>query len=147
MIAGMGVTGWEIATVIQTPAFMQSSFTTYTMKLMMFFQRRLCAGQQLAVHSPLVQHVIKHTPYTMATNPYSMATNSYHQNRYSRGNSLPEGWSNPSRNKTPETPGYYNHTLKRYIFEKQASQPYEDEYSTSMANGFIPSLSNCFLDN
>jgi len=37
----MGVSGWELATIIQTPLLTQSSFTTFTMKLLFLFQRRL----------------------------------------------------------------------------------------------------------
>lgn len=41
VIAGMGISGWEIASIIQTPVIVQTSFTTYRMKLLMFFQRKL----------------------------------------------------------------------------------------------------------
>ena len=37
----MGVSGWELASIIQTPLLVQSGFTTYTMKLLFIFQRRL----------------------------------------------------------------------------------------------------------
>jgi len=44
VIAGMGVSGWELAAIIQTPLLVQSSFTTYTMKLLMIFQRKILAS-------------------------------------------------------------------------------------------------------
>ncbi len=44
VVAGMGVSGWQLACVIQTPLLLQPSFSTYTMKLLMVFQRRLVHG-------------------------------------------------------------------------------------------------------
>lgn len=41
VIAGMGLSGWHLATIVQTPLLVQSSFSTYTMKLLFIFQRRL----------------------------------------------------------------------------------------------------------
>jgi hypothetical protein len=40
----MGVSGWELAAIIQTPLLIQSSFTSYTMKLLMIFQRKILAN-------------------------------------------------------------------------------------------------------
>lgn len=41
VIAGMGVSGWELASIVQTPLLVQSTFTVYTMKLLFIFQRPL----------------------------------------------------------------------------------------------------------
>jgi len=41
VIAGMGLKGWHLASIVQTPLLVQSSFTAYTMKLLFIFQRRL----------------------------------------------------------------------------------------------------------
>ena len=49
VIAGMGLSGWHLATIVQTPLLVQSSFTTYTMKLLFIFQRRLCQFSNSAV--------------------------------------------------------------------------------------------------
>lgn len=37
----MGVSGWELASIVQTPLLVQSTFTVYTMKLLFIFQRPL----------------------------------------------------------------------------------------------------------
>jgi len=37
----MGLNGWHLASIVQTPLLVQSSFTAYTMKLLFIFQRRL----------------------------------------------------------------------------------------------------------
>ena len=37
----MGVMGWQLAAILQTPAIVQTSFTVYAIKLIMIFQRRL----------------------------------------------------------------------------------------------------------
>ena len=41
VIAGMGLSGWELATIVQTPLLIQSSFTTYILKMLFIFQRKL----------------------------------------------------------------------------------------------------------
>jgi len=46
----MGISGWRLATIIQTPLLVQSSFTTYTMKLLFIFQRRLANRRQQYPH-------------------------------------------------------------------------------------------------
>jgi len=44
VIAGMGLKGWHLASIIRTPLFVQSSFSAYTIKLLFIFQRRLQLG-------------------------------------------------------------------------------------------------------
>ena len=39
----MGVMGWELAAIIQTPSLVQSSFTKYTLKMLMIYQRKIDA--------------------------------------------------------------------------------------------------------
>ena len=41
VVAVMGARGWELAAMVQTPSLVQSSFTKYTMKILMIFQRNL----------------------------------------------------------------------------------------------------------
>ena len=41
VIAGMGLSGWELASIIQTPLLIQTSVSTYTMKVLFIFQRPL----------------------------------------------------------------------------------------------------------
>ena len=44
----MGLSGWELATIVQTPLLVQSSFTTYVMKLLFIFQRKLIPSHRKA---------------------------------------------------------------------------------------------------
>ena len=44
VIAGMGLKGWYLASIIRTRLFVQSSFSAYTIKLLFIFQRRLQLG-------------------------------------------------------------------------------------------------------
>ena len=53
VIAGMGVNGWELTTIIQTPYLAQSTFTVYTMKLLMIFQRRIIPDHQRQIHATI----------------------------------------------------------------------------------------------
>lgn len=41
VIAGMGLSGWELASIIQTPLLIQTSVSTYTIKVLFIFQRPL----------------------------------------------------------------------------------------------------------
>lgn len=36
--------GWELAAIIQTPSLVQSSFTKYTLKMLMIYQRKIDAN-------------------------------------------------------------------------------------------------------
>ena len=100
----MGNAGWEIATIIQTPILLQSSFTTYTIKLLMFFQRRLY--------------------YARNQSQIANGTGSLRHN-YDRKR---------GRIVYRDEPGYFNHTLGRYVFERRVSYIYDD---TPVTNGVV----------
>ncbi|ELT97862.1 hypothetical protein CAPTEDRAFT_224889 [Capitella teleta] len=101
VIAGMGVSGWELAGIIQTPLLIQSSFTTYTMKLLMVFQRRI---------NPSMQRLIKESCSSVPSTPAGRK----------KERDIPAGvFGTVRRGSTGEGGSghaYYHHTLKRYIY-------------------------------
>ena len=98
----MGVTGWELATIIQTPALVQSSFTTYTFKLLMVFQRRLIPGFEKLKRMRQANSL-----------PHDASGSSSPFGKPRRfggsGTSLQESAAH----------GYYHHGLKRYVYSAE----------------------------
>ena len=104
VIAGMGASGWELATIVQTPILLQSSFTTYTIKLLMIFQRRLF----------VLQRPIKNGTETGSSGCYTR---------------------NP-RIIIRTEPGYYNHSLQKYVSDLDVLQlEYDDPSNQQVAAG------------
>ena len=109
VIAGMGVSGWELAAVVQTPALLQSSFTKYTMKLLLFFQRRLIPGYERLK-----------TLRSSSSLPHGFSPGDRGAFR-----SRPEP-SRDNRSREAELHGYYHHGLQRYVYRAEP-----------VSNGFI----------
>lgn len=111
----MGVSGWELATIIQTPLLIQSSFTTYTMKLLMVFQRRI---------NPSMQQLCRMT---------SSAPGTPADTRSKRSAGRSGVFGTARRSSTGNSEAYYHHTLKRYIYGD------EPIGNGPIMNGFVPS--------
>ncbi len=107
----MGISGWELAAIVQTPLFVQSSFTTYALKLLMFFQRRIIPG-----HHKMIKNYLKTQKLLdKQTDKYSSYSSTLPANYHSK-------MQEPKIQK-----GYYNHTLKRYVFDEDCLEDIDEE--------------------
>ena len=107
VIAGMGVMGWQLAAILQTPAIVQSTFTTYTIKLIMIFQRRLIPSFD---HYRSLQRA-KMAAEAQSTSPYSS-----HSRKAQTGDVF------RAKGQDTVSSGYYNETLKKYIYSSELLQ-------------------------
>ena len=113
VIAGMGASGWELTAIIQTPILVQSSFTTFTIKVLMLFQRAIYKSHQVA------------NQYAMRCYRDSATVASrYSGHRFAQSaptsNSLPKNLHLATGLKEDDD-SYYNHTLKRYVRTQSSS--------------------------
>ena len=109
VIAGMGVMGWELATILQTPAIVQSTFTNYTIKLLFLFQRRLI---------PSFDHLrsLRKTKTSVRDGDSSVNSHAARNGKVGGGGDVFMAQGHDEMRS-----GYYNSTLKKYIYNSQLS--------------------------
>lgn len=154
VIAGMGLSGWELATIVQTPLLVQSSFTTYTMKLLMVFQRRIHPQHRKAteeyIHNYQMEklrkdkwQVFKNIPKGYNTMPVRRRGRPLPVSGSQLSNALAISPRLPQHVRFPDDPlpqrpttGYYNHTLGRFIYP--VDEPIDEEEEEGAVGSFIP---------
>ena len=108
VIAGMGASGWELTAIVQTPILVQSSFTTFTIKVLMIFQRCIYKS-----------HLVANQQAMKCYQERAAVTNRYSGHRFAQqaanSNSLPTNLHLSTGLKDDGDDSYYNHTLKRYV--------------------------------
>ena len=109
VIAGMGVMGWELAAMVQSPVIIQSSFTTFTMKLMMIFQRKLIPSFQCLRQMKAVE--------VSDSSPGS----SFKTGESSSSGPSSSGGVYRAKGANEENTGYYHQILKKYIYSTDTS--------------------------
>ena len=102
----MGAMGWELATILQTPAIVQTTFTKYSMKLLMIFQRRLIASFE---------------SYRMLRNQSNAAAANEKTKRNWRGKKKKSKQKQTAHvftaaGTSDASAGYYHQVLKKYIY-------------------------------
>ena len=99
----MGAMGWELAAILQTPAIVQTTFTKYTMKLLMIFQRRLIASFE-------TYRMLRHKSNAAAV------ANQKKGRRKSKQKQKQEQHVFVAAGRSEENSGYYHQVLKKYIY-------------------------------
>ena len=119
VIAGMGVSGWELAAIIQTPLLVQSSFTTFTMKLLMVYQRRI---------HPSMEQLRRLTTSNSVPNTPGETRSTAKDSGGRKG-----GVFGTRRSSAGNAEAYFNHTLRRYVCGDD-----EPVGNGPVMNGFVP---------
>ena len=110
----MGVSGWELATVIQTPYLAQSTFTTYTLKLLMVFQRPIIPDHQRRTKELLIQQAQEAWERErLKFGAYGVKKSNSLPGMSSFGLNKPHGSASPKQNRLSPK-------LKRYVYGDQA---------------------------
>ena len=92
--------GWELAAMVQSPVIVQSGFTTFTIKMMMIFQRKLIPSFQCLRRMKAVEVADGQPGTSFASSKPTTA----------------KGGVFTAKGANEESTGYYHEVLKKYIY-------------------------------